>query len=334
MRFLDSAKIFVCSGAGGGGGVSFRREKFIPRGGPDGGNGGRGGSVYVRAVDNLNTLIDYRYRQHFRAGTGETGKGGNRHGKKGHNVTLEVPLGTQIFDEDGIKMLHDLTEAGSEALLLPGERGGRGNAMFKSATNQAPRYAEKGGEAKEAYLWLKLKLLADIGLIGMPNAGKSSLLNTLTMAKSKVGDYPFTTLYPSLGVLRLPSRDCILADIPGLIAGAHEGKGLGHRFLGHVERCSVVVHLLDVSEENLVAHYRTVRHELKAYSLELLTKPESVWLSKCDYLDTELLDELEATLNAEGIAIAGRVSSVAGGGTQALINWLTQYYHTQTEMSA
>ena len=331
MRFLDSAKVFVSSGAGGAGGVSFRREKFIPRGGPDGGNGGRGGTVFVRAVHNLNTLIDFRYRQHYRAGTGETGKGRDRHGKKGKDLYLEVPLGTQIFDADGVEMLHDLTEDGTEVLLLPGGRGGRGNAMFKSSTNQAPRYAEKGGEAKEAYFWLKLKLLADIGLIGLPNAGKSSLLNALTNAKSKVGDYPFTTLYPSLGVLRLPMRDCILADIPGLIEGAHEGRGLGHRFLGHVERCSAVIHLLDVGEENFIENYRTVRHELEAYSPELLHKPESLWLSKSDCLDEELLDDVAAELRGEGIGVAGYVSSFAAGGVDHIIAWLTEYYSSRGE---
>ena len=328
MRFLDSAKIFASSGAGGAGGVSFRREKFIPRGGPDGGNGGRGGAVYVRAIHNLNTLIDFRYRQHYRAGTGETGKGRDRHGKKGADIYLQVPLGTQIFDADGIQMLHDLTEDGAEVLLLSGGRGGRGNAMFKSATNQAPRYAEKGGEAQESYYWLKLKLLADIGLIGLPNAGKSSLLNAVTNAKSKVGDYPFTTLYPSLGVLRLPMRDCILADIPGLIEGAHEGKGLGHRFLGHVERCSAVIHLLDVSEENFIENYRTVRHELEAYSPELAHKPESLWLSKSDCLDHELLSYVTAELESEGITVAGHLSSFAAGGVDDLIRWLTEYYAT------
>ena len=331
MRFLDSAKIFVSSGAGGGGGVSFRREKFIPRGGPDGGNGGRGGTVFIRAVENLNTLIDYRYRQHYRGGTGETGKGSNRHGKKGKDIHLEVPIGTQVFDEDSVEMLYDLTEAETEVILLPGGRGGRGNAMFKSSTNQAPRYAEKGGESKESFYWLKLKLLADIGLIGLPNAGKSSLLNALTMAKSKVGDYPFTTLYPSLGVLRLPMRDCILADIPGLIAGAHEGKGLGHRFLGHVERCSAVIHLLDVSESNFIENYRTVRGELEAFSPELLEKSESLWLSKSDCLDDDLLEEITAELKAEGIEVAGHVSSFAAGGTDAVISWLTKYYTPKEE---
>lgn len=322
MRFLDSAKIFVRSGTGGAGGVSFRREKFIPKGGPDGGNGGRGGSVYVRAITGLNTLIDYRYKQHYRAGTGETGKGGNRHGKKGGDIVLDVPIGTQILDAEAEEILHDLTEETGEILLLRGGRGGRGNAMFKSSTHQAPRYAESGGEAKEVFFWLKLKLIADVGLIGLPNAGKSSLLNALTMAKSRVGDYPFTTLYPSLGVLRLPMRDCILADIPGLIEGAHEGRGLGHRFLGHVERCRGLIHLLDASEADCMKNYHTVRHELEAYSPELAQKSESVWLSKSDLYDQERLDEIRTQLQEGDISIAGEVSSFGDGGTKSLIEFL------------
>ena len=325
MRFLDSAKVFVASGSGGAGSVSFRREKYVPRGGPDGGNGGRGGAVRVRAVDNLNTLIDFRYRQHFRAGVGEAGKGKNRHGKSGADAILDVPVGTQIFDEDAGEMLHDLVEPSDEALLLPGGRGGRGNAEFKSATNQAPRYAEPGGRGRECYLWLKLKLLGDIGLIGMPNAGKSSLLNALTMARARVGDYPFTTLYPQLGVLRLQDRDLIFVDIPGLIEGAHAGKGLGHRFLGHIERCRAVVHLLDAGLDDLVERYRVVRHELSAYGAGLEAKPESVWLSKADQLDDELLDMQQAELTRAGIAVRGRLSSFAPGGVEPLIDTVGQW---------
>ena len=326
MRFLDSAKIFVASGAGGAGGVSFRREKFVPRGGPDGGDGGRGGAVIVKAVANLNTLIDFRYQQHFRAGTGETGKGGNRHGKKGKDLMLAVPVGTQIYDEHGEELLADLTEVDQQIVLARGGKGGRGNAYFKSATNQAPRFAEAGGAKQEFYVWLKLKLLADIGLVGMPNAGKSSLLNALTMAKSKVGDYPFTTLYPALGVLSLSYQDIVLADIPGLIAGAAEGKGLGHRFLGHVERTRMILHLLDVTENDLALRYRAVQQELAAYDVDLVSKPQLVVLSKIDQVDQEYVDWVIAALAKEDIGVDHAISSFSKQGLSSLIGWFTHHY--------
>jgi len=265
MKFLDQAKIFVRSGDGGGGSVSFRREKFIEFGGPDGGDGGRGGDVWLECVDGLNTLIDYRYQQHFRAGTGGHGMGRNRAGAKGPDVVLRVPPGTQVLAEDQETLLADLTKPGERKLLLEGGNGGFGNAHFKSATNQAPRRANPGQQGQECWIWLRLKLIADAGLVGLPNAGKSTFLATVTAAKPKIADYPFTTLHPNLGVVRVGQREFVLADIPGLIEGASEGAGLGTRFLGHVERTRVLLHLVDATSEDVAGDYRTVRRELKAY---------------------------------------------------------------------
>ncbi len=289
MKFLDQAKIYIRSGDGGAGCVSFRREKFIEFGGPNGGDGGRGGDVWVECVDGLNTLIDYRYAQHFKARKGDHGMGADRHGAKGEDVVLKVPAGTQIFDEDGETLLLDVTEVGSKVRLLKGGNGGFGNAYFKSSTNQAPRRANPGLPGEERWIWLRLKLIADAGLVGLPNAGKSTFLATTTAAKPKIADYPFTTLHPGLGVVRSDKREFVLADIPGLIEGAHEGHGLGDRFLGHVERCRVLLHLVDGTCDHAGKAYKTVRHELTAYGDVLAEKPEIVALSKADALDAETL---------------------------------------------
>jgi GTP-binding protein len=289
MKFLDQAKIYVKSGAGGAGCMSFRREKFIEFGGPDGGDGGRGGDVVALCVDGLNTLIDYRYQQHFKAKTGMHGMGKNRAGGKGADAVLKVPVGTQIFDAETDGLLADITEIGQSVRLARGGNGGFGNTHFKTATNQAPRRANPGQEAQERTLVLRLKLIADAGLVGLPNAGKSTFLAAVSAAKPKIADYPFTTLHPQLGVVAVDEREFVLADIPGLIEGAHEGHGLGDRFLGHIERCRVLLHLVDAGSEHAGRAYKTVRHELTAYENGLAEKPEIVVLSKIDTVDAETL---------------------------------------------
>jgi GTP-binding protein len=295
MKFLDQAKIYIRSGDGGAGCVSFRREKFIEFGGPDGGNGGRGGDVVAECVDGLNTLIDYRYQQHFKAKTGGHGMGKNRSGAAGSSVVLKVPKGTQIFDADET-LLADVTEIGERAVLARGGNGGFGNAHFKSSTNRAPRHANPGLPGEERTIWLRLKLIADAGLIGLPNAGKSTFLAAVSAAKPKIADYPFTTLHPQLGVVAIDGREFVLADIPGLIAGAHEGAGLGDRFLGHVERCRVLLHLVDGTCEHAGRAYKTVREELAAYGQNLAEKPEIVAVNKADVLDPAQLKEQAARL--------------------------------------
>ncbi|ADZ72565.1 GTPase ObgE [Polymorphum gilvum] len=299
MKFLDQAKIYIRSGTGGAGAVSFRREKFIEFGGPDGGDGGRGGDVWVECVDGLNTLIDYRYQQHFKAGTGIHGMGRNRTGAGGEDVVLRVPVGTQVLEEDNETLIADMTEVGQRVLLLRGGNGGFGNAHFKSSTNQAPRHANPGLPGEEKWIWLRLKLIADAGLVGLPNAGKSTFLAAVSAAKPKIADYPFTTLHPNLGVVEIDGRGFVLADIPGLIEGAHEGTGLGDRFLGHIERTRVLLHLVDgSSEQDPGEAYRIVRHELEAYGGGLTDKPEIVALSKADALSPELRAEKAAALEA------------------------------------
>ncbi|MBD8878461.1 GTPase ObgE [Roseibium polysiphoniae] len=299
MKFLDQAKIFMRSGNGGAGCVSFRREKYIEYGGPDGGDGGRGGDVWVECVDGLNTLIDYRYQQHFKAETGIHGMGKNRTGADGGDVTLKVPVGTQVLEEDNETVVADLTEVGQKVLLLKGGNGGFGNAHFKSSVNQAPRRANPGLVGEEKWIWLRLKLIADAGLVGLPNAGKSTFLATVSAAKPKIADYPFTTLHPNLGIVQIDGNSFAMADIPGLIEGAHEGTGLGDRFLGHVERTRVLLHLVDGSSvEDPGEAYRVVRGELEAYGHGLAEKPEIVALSKCDALTDELIEEQSASLEA------------------------------------
>jgi GTPase len=284
MKFLDQAKVYIASGAGGNGCMSFRREKFIEFGGPDGGDGGRGGDVIAECVEGLNTLIDYRYQQHFKARSGGHGMGRNRAGARGNDIVLKVPAGTQIFDEDNETLLADLTHVGDRALIAKGGNGGFGNAHFKSSTNRAPRHANPGQPAEERTIWLRLKLIADAGLVGLPNAGKSTFLAAVSAAKPKIADYPFTTLHPQLGVVRIDRREFVLADIPGLIEGAHEGVGLGDRFLGHIERCRVLLHLIDGTGEHAGHAYTTVRAELEAYGHGLTEKPEIVALNKADAL--------------------------------------------------
>jgi GTP-binding protein len=291
MKFLDEAKVYIASGAGGNGCVSFRREKFIEFGGPNGGDGGRGGNVIVEAVDGLNTLIDYRYQQHFKAKSGGGGMGRDRHGANGADIVMKVPAGTQIYEEDGETLLADLAKVGDKVVLAKGGNGGFGNAYFKSSTNRAPRHANPGQPGEERTIRLRLKLIADAGLVGLPNAGKSTFLAAVSAAKPKIADYPFTTLHPQLGVFAVDGREFVMADIPGLIEGAHEGVGLGDRFLGHVERCRVLLHLVDATYEDAGESYKTVRAELKAYSEELAAKPEIVALSKSDAMTPERIEE-------------------------------------------
>lgn len=285
MRFLDSAKIWVRSGDGGDGALSFRREKFIEFGGPDGGDGGRGGHVVVVADPELNTLIDYRYQQHFKAERGQNGMGRQRTGRNGADVVLRLPVGTQIWSEDRSTLLLDLTEPGQREILCRGGDGGFGNLHYKSSTNRAPRRADPGRPGEERWVWLELKLLADVGLVGLPNAGKSTFLAAVSRARPKIADYPFTTLEPKLGTVLLDDDSFVVADIPGLIEGASQGKGLGDRFLGHIERCAVLIHLVDGTERDIVRAYRTIRRELEAYAFGLAQKPTILCLSKCDALD-------------------------------------------------
>ncbi len=314
MKFLDQAKVYIRSGDGGAGCVSFRREKFIEFGGPDGGDGGRGGDVWVECADGLNTLIDYRYQQHFKAETGVHGMGRNRTGAGGGDVTLKVPVGTQIFDDDNETMLADLTAVGQRVLLAKGGNGGFGNAHFKTSTNQAPRRANPGLEGQERWIWLRLKLIADAGVVGLPNAGKSTFLAAVSAAKPKIADYPFTTLYPNLGMVRQDGRDFVLADIPGLIEGAHDGAGLGDRFLGHVERCRVLLHLIDATEADPAECYRVIRGELRAYGHDLKDKPEIVALSKIDAVPEDELAEKVEALRKAARRKPMLVSAVTGAG--------------------
>ena len=299
MKFLDQAKVYIRSGNGGAGSVSFRREKYVAMGGPDGGDGGRGGHVYAEAVDGLNTLIDYRYQQHIKAETGVHGMGSNRTGRAGKDRVLKVPAGTQIFEEDNETLIADLLKVGDRVRLARGGNGGFGNARFKSSTNRAPRHANPGEPGEERWIWLRLKLIADAGLAGMPNAGKSTLLAQVSAARPKIADYPFTTLHPQLGVVTAGDDSFVLADIPGLIEGAHEGVGIGDRFLGHVERCAVLLHMVDVTGEDPVGAYRTIRRELEAYGHGLAEKSEIVALNKIDAVSADELEEITARFSAE-----------------------------------
>jgi GTP-binding protein len=322
MKFLDQAKIYIRSGNGGAGCVSFRREKFIEFGGPDGGDGGRGGDVIAECVDGLNTLIDYRYQQHFKARTGGHGMGKNRSGAAGASIVLKVPKGTQIFDEDNETLLADLTELGDRAVLAKGGNGGFGNAHFKSSINRAPRRANPGLAGEERTIWLRLKLIADAGLVGLPNAGKSTFLASASAARPKIADYPFTTLHPQLGVVSVDGREFVLADIPGLIEGAHEGAGLGDRFLGHLERCRVLLHLVDGTGEHAGKAYKTVRSELLAYGHGLGGKPEIVALNKADALAPEQLKEQTARLKRAAKATPLVISAVTHQGVPDVLRAL------------
>ena len=320
MKFLDQCKVYVRSGNGGGGAVSFRREKYIEYGGPDGGDGGNGGSVWIEAVDGLNTLIDYRYQQHFKADTGIHGMGRNRHGAAAPDIVMKVPVGTQVLEEDKETLIVDLDTAGQRYLLAQGGNGGWGNDRFKSSINQAPYHANPGQEGEEKWIWLRLKLIADVGLAGLPNAGKSTFLAAASAAKPKIADYPFTTLAPNLGIVDLSSEErFVMADIPGLIEGASDGAGLGVRFLGHVERTAVLIHLVDGTQDDVVAAWRTVRHELEAYGEELGDKVEIVALNKIDALDADLI-ALQSQALEEAVGAPVRlVSGVSGQGVTELL---------------
>jgi len=332
MKFLDEAKIYIRSGDGGNGCVSFRREKFIEFGGPNGGNGGDGGDVVAVAVEGLNTLIDYRYQQHFKAGRGGNGMGKDRAGANGADAILKVPAGTQIFEEDGETLLADLMVAGERAVLARGGNGGFGNAHFKSSTNRAPRHANPGQPGEERTIRLRLKLIADAGLVGLPNAGKSTFLAAVSAAKPKIADYPFTTLHPQLGVVRVDDSEFVLADIPGLIEGAHEGAGLGDRFLGHVERCGALIHLVDGLSEDAAKAYRLVRAELEAYGHELVDKPEIVALSKADAMTAEQIKQQAARLKRAARQTPLVVSAHSGEGiTDALRRALAVVRKTRAE---
>ncbi len=314
MHFLDQAKIFVRSGAGGPGAVSFRREKFIEYGGPDGGNGGKGGDIVVEAVAGLNTLIDFRYTQHFRAPRGMGGSGSNRTGAGGDDLIVRVPVGTQIMSEDKEDVLLDFTRVGQREVFLRGGDGGRGNASYKTSTNRAPRQHGSGWPSEESWIWLRLKLLADAGLVGLPNAGKSTFINAATNAQAKVGEYAFTTTRPQLGVVRHRGREFVLADIPGLIEGAADGAGIGDRFLGHIERCRVLLHLVDANDADVAESYRVVRDELAAYGAGLAEKSHVVALNKIDMLDDELIEALSAELEEASGAEVIPLSAASGAG--------------------
>ena len=322
MKFLDEAKVFLKSGDGGAGACSFRREKYIEFGGPDGGDGGRGGDIVFECVDGLNTLIDYRYQQHFKARKGNHGEGRQKTGADGEDVVLRVPAGTQVIDDESGEILLDLVKPGQRQRLLKGGDGGFGNLHYKSSTNRAPRRADQGWPGEERWVWLRLKLIADAGLVGLPNAGKSTFLAAVSRAKPKIADYPFTTLNPQLGVVRLggakDAREFVVADLPGLIEGAHEGAGLGDRFLGHVERCNVVLHLVDSTQEDPVAAYKTIRKELKAYGAGLAEKPEIIGLNKVDALDEDSVKEKLAALKRAARRKGAKVQAFALSGAAGI----------------
>jgi GTP-binding protein len=321
MHFLDQAKIYVKSGAGGPGAVSFRREKFIEFGGPDGGDGGKGGDIVFEAVPGLNTLIDFRYTQHFRAKRGSGGAGSNRTGANAPDLVIKVPVGTQILaDDEDRTLLADLTREGQRVTLLKGGMGGRGNASYKTSTNRAPRQHQPGEDGEEMWVWLRLKLLADVGLVGLPNAGKSTFLNSVTNASAKVGAYPFTTLRPQLGVVRHKGREFVLADIPGLIEGAVDGAGIGDRFLGHVERTRVLLHLVDAAGDDPAEAYRVVRDELAAYGAGLEAKPEVLALSRCDLVEEDRLRALSDELQDAAGVRPFPISAPLGEGIEPLLD--------------
>ena len=331
MHFLDQAKIFIRSGAGGPGAVSFRREKYVQYGGPDGGNGGKGGDIIIEAVPGLNTLIDFRYAQHFKAPRGAHGSGQNRNGAAGKDLLIKVPIGTQLIsDEDRETVLLDLTEAGQRVTFLAGGMGGRGNASYKTSTNRAPRQHQPGEMGEEMYVWLRLKLLADAGLVGLPNAGKSTFINQITNTKAKVGDYAFTTLTPQLGVVHHKNREFVLADIPGLIEGAADGAGIGDRFLGHIERCRVLIHLIDINGTDPADALEIIEEELAAYGGGLDEKPRLIALNKIDTVDRELVDAFIKELKAAGAKKVYPISGATGRGMGALLNAVIEYLPAAT----
>ena len=322
MKFLDQAKIHIQSGNGGNGCVSFRREKFVEFGGPNGGNGGKGGDIIIKCVDGLNTLIDYRYRQHFKAKNGSPGMGSDKTGRSGEDTIIEVPRGTLILEEDNEEVIADVVNKDQSLTILKGGNGGFGNAHFKSSENQTPRTANDGENGQEKWIWLRLKLIADIGLIGLPNAGKSTLISTVSEAKPKIADYPFTTLNPVLGIAKYNNNELVIADIPGLIEGAHEGKGLGDRFLGHIERCNLLLHLIDANDSDVINSWKTVRNEISAYSKELDEKKEIIVLSKSDSINEEKLDEKLIILKDYTNKDVFKMSSVTGKGITSILRIL------------
>ena len=320
MKFLDQAKLYVSSGKGGNGCVSFRREKYIEFGGPNGGDGGKGGNVSIECVDGLNTLIDFRFKQHFNAKSGEDGKGNEKKGSNGEDIILRVPRGTIILEEDNQTIIADLKEVGQKLVLLEGGNGGFGNSHFKGPNNQAPRHANPGLEGEEKWIWLRLKLIADVGLIGLPNAGKSTFISSVSSAKPKVADYPFTTLNPVLGIASHKSNEITIADIPGLIEGAHDGKGLGDRFLGHVERCSILIHLIDCLSDNPHHDWKTIRNEIKSYSGDLADKNEIIALSKTDTISEDERDRKIKKLEEMTGKEIFTLSSVTNKGLEEFLN--------------
>ena len=322
MKFLDQAKIHIQSGNGGNGCVSFRREKYVEFGGPNGGNGGKGGNVIIKCVDGLNTLIDYRYRQHFKAKNGSPGMGSDKTGRSGEDTIIEVPRGTLILEEDNEEVIADIIDKDQSLTILKGGNGGFGNAHFKNSENQTPRTANNGENGQEKWIWLRLKLIADIGLIGLPNAGKSTLISTVSEAKPKIADYPFTTLNPVLGIAKYNNNELVIADIPGLIEGAHEGKGLGDRFLGHIERCNLLLHLIDANDSDVINSWKTVRNEISAYSKELDEKKEIIVLSKSDSIDETKLDEKLSILKDYTYKDVFKISSVTGKGITSILRIL------------
>lgn len=331
MKFLDQAKIYLKSGDGGRGCVSFRREKYIEFGGPNGGDGGKGGSVYFVAVENLNTLIDFRYQQHFKAGNGQHGMGSEMSGAKGEDMIIKVPVGTEIVADDGVTVIADMVEAGQTFMIAKGGDGGRGNVRFKSSTNQAPRYAEPGWPGVEMWVWLRLKIIADVGLIGLPNAGKSTFLSAVTKARPKIADYPFTTLHPNLGVAWVDNKEIVLADIPGLIEGAHDGVGLGDRFLKHVERCSVFLHLIDATSSNVAKEYKTIRKELELYERNLINKPEVVALNKIDSLTPKEIEKKMKAIQKITTSPVYAISAIAGMNTLECLREISSFVPTKSK---
>ena len=334
MKFLDQAKIYLKSGDGGNGCCSFRREKYIEFGGPNGGNGGRGGDVIFEAVPNLNTLIDFRYRQHFKAERGHNGEGKERFGRKGENLIIKVPVGTEIVADDGETVIKDMLIPYERFTIAKGGDGGYGNAMFKTSTNQAPRRADPGRPGEEMWVWLKLKMIADVGLLGFPNAGKSTFLSAVTSARPKIADYPFTTLHPNLGIAKIDDDEMLIADIPGIIEGAHEGIGLGDHFLRHVERCAVLLHLIDGTEEDVAGRYKAIRKELKLYSPVLAQKQEIIVLNKIDALTAEEITEKAKALQKAGRKKPMLKSGAAHTGTTEVLRRLMPYVLKAREQRA
>ena len=331
MKFLDEVKIYISSGNGGPGCISFRREANVPKGGPDGGNGGDGGNVIIKTVDNLNTLIDYRYKQHFKAKSGQHGMGKNRNGHNADDIILKVPFGTEILNEDKKIKLADLVAKDDNIILAKGGIGGKGNAFFKSSTNQSPRHAQPGEKGEEKTIWLRLKLIADVGLVGLPNAGKSTFLSKISSSRPKIADYPFTTLYPNLGVNRTDDKEFVVADIPGLIEDAHIGKGLGHKFLGHIERCKVLLHLIDITNENIMESFQVIENELKAYNEKVYNKDQILVFTKCDTFNEKKLNDIKKNINGINVENAFFISSVTGFNIDSLCRKVNEMINNDKE---